>query len=325
MTLRAAQPVVLDGGLATELEAAGHRLDTALWSAALLRSNPAAIVSAHRAYLDAGAEVVTSASYQASREGYAQFGIDGPEADRLIVSSVAHAREACDAHGAAHPDRPARRVAASIGPWGAIRHDGSEYTGAYAVTAEVLRRFHAPRLALLDAAGADLLAVETIPSRPEAEVLAGLLDGCRTPAWVSFSCRDARAISDGSDLAEVARQFVGHRTVFALGINCTAPRHLPTLIRTLRENAPGLSVVVYPNSGELYDAAANSWSGTADTGAFVTAAEGWFAAGADYIGGCCRIGPAHIASLRARWPERGEAGFSSPPRCPGARRGPHTK
>ena len=263
-----------------------------------------AIVAAHRAYLDAGADVVTSASYQASREGYAQCGIDGPEADRLIASSVALAREACAAHGAAHADRPARRVAASVGPWGAIRHDGSEYTGAYGVTAAALRRFHAPRLALLDEAGADFLAVETIPSRAEAEVLAGLLDGCRTPAWVSFSCRDARAISDGSALADVARLFVGHRTVFALGINCTAPRYLPPLIRTLRDSAPDLSVVVYPNSGEVYDAAGNRWSGTADTGAFVAAAEGWFKAGADYIGGCCRIGPAHIASLRARWPER---------------------
>jgi homocysteine S-methyltransferase len=303
MTSRATQPVLLDGGLATELEAAGQRLDTALWSAALLESNPVAIVAAHRAYLEAGAEIVTSASYQASREGYARFGIGSPDADRLIASSVILAREACAAWAAARPGAPARRVAASVGPWGAILHDGSEYTGAYGVRPAALRRFHAPRLAVLDAAGADLLAVETIPSHAEAEVLAGLLDDCRTPAWVSFSCRDEQSISDGSELADVARLFSGHRTVFALGINCTAPHFVPPLIRILRDVAPDLAVVVYPNSGEVYDAAGNAWSGSTETDGFVAAAEGWFAAGATYIGGCCRIGPTHIAKLRARWPE----------------------
>jgi homocysteine S-methyltransferase len=299
------RPVILDGGLATQIEAAGHALDTDLWSADLLHSNPRAIVQAHRAYLDAGAEVITSASYQASREGFARHDIAARDADALIESAVRLARSACAEYAADTPGARPRRVAASVGPYGAILHDGSEYTGNYDIGVSALRRFHAERLALLDTAGADLLAVETIPSRGEAEVLADLLATCRTPAWVSFSCRDEQSISDGTSLAVVARLFDDHPTVFALGINCTAPRHLPALIGSLRESAAGKSLVVYPNSGEVYDAATNTWSGTADTAAFARAAVGWHAAGANYIGGCCRIGPAHIARLRAQWPEAG--------------------
>jgi homocysteine S-methyltransferase len=303
MTSKPGRPVLLDGGLATQLEAAGEVLDTVLWSAALLPARPAAIIAAHRAYLDAGAEVVTTASYQASRAGFHLLGLDGPAADRLITQSVALAREACDAWAAANPGRPARRVAASVGPYGAVLHDGSEYTGDYGVSQAVLRDFHAGRLALLDAAGADLLAVETIPSLAEAEVLARLLEATGTPAWVSFSCQDERRISDGSAIGEVAALFATHPQVFALGINCTAPRFATGLIGELRAAAPGKDVVVYPNSGEVYDAATNSWSGIADVELFARTAGDWFAAGAGWIGGCCRIGPAHIATLRERWPE----------------------
>lgn len=303
MTPAPERPVVLDGGLATQLEAAGHALDTALWSAALLHSDPRAIVEAHRAYLDAGAEIVTAASYQASRAGFAQLGIDAAGADRLIESSVTLAREACEHYAAAHPSRPARRVAASVGPYGAVLHDGSEYRGEYGVDRSALRRFHAPRLDVLDGAGADLLAVETIPSLDEARVLADLLETRRTPAWVSFSCRDEHSISDGTPVEAAAALFAGHPVVFALGVNCTAPRYLTSVIGAVRAAVPDKAIVAYPNSGEVYDASRNAWSGTADTGAFSAAAAGWFAAGATYIGGCCRIGPAHIASLRARWPE----------------------
>ena len=303
MATTSGRPVLLDGGLATQLEAAGQVLDPLLWSAALLQTAPAAIVAAHRAYLDAGAEIVTSASYQASRAGFGQRGLSATESDRLITGSVTLAREARDAFGAAHPGLAPRRVAASVGPYGAVLHDGSEYTGNYGVGRDVLYRFHEPRLALLDAAGADFLAVETLPSLDEARVLADLLGRCRTPAWVSFSCRDGSSLADGTPIAAAAALFAGHPAVFAVGINCTAPRFATELLDAIGAAVPDKAPLVYPNSGEVYDAASSRWSGTADTASFARAAGQWFAAGARYIGGCCRIGPAHIAELRARWPE----------------------
>jgi len=298
--LASGDPVVLDGGLATQLEARGHDISTALWSAELLRSNPEAIVDVHRAYLEAGAEVVISASYQASRAGFEELGASAREADRLIASSVALARRARREFAADHPDAGPRLVAASVGPYGAVLHDGSEYTGDYGVSKEALERFHAPRLGVLDRAGADLLACETIPCRDEADVLAELLEGVQTPAWVAFSCRDGTTINDGTPIAEVAAAFAEHPAVLALGVNCTPPRFATSLIGELRRAAPGKSVVVYPNSGERYDAATGTWSGTSSADEFATYAAEWARAGATLIGGCCRVGPAHVRSMAER-------------------------
>jgi homocysteine S-methyltransferase len=292
--------VIVDGGLATQLEAMGYDISGALWSAAMLASDPGAIVAAHRAYLDAGADVIISASYQASRAGFMSYGCSADEADRLIQSSVDLALTARDQFMADNPGSPMPVVAASVGPWGATQQDGSEYTGIYDIAESDLRRFHEQRLALLDTAGADLLAVETIPNAVEAGVLCALLRDVATPAWVSFACRDERHLSDGTPLSSVAASYADHDRVLALGVNCTAPQFVTALIGQIRDAAPEKSIVVYPNSGETYHAEDNSWSGRAcDFDAEFDVA-GWYAAGARFIGGCCRTSPAHIAAIRTR-------------------------
>jgi len=292
--------LLLDGGLATQLEAQGRDIGSRLWSAALLREDPQAIVAAHLAFLEAGAQCITSASYQASREGFAELGLTAREADRLLARSVELACEARDSFLAAHPDcAMTPLVAASVGPYGAVRHDGSEYRGGYGVPAEFLHAFHARRLDVLDAADADVLACETIPDREEARVLGELLTLARTPAWVSFSCRDPRCINDGTPLREVATLFAEHPRVLALGINCTAPGLLLPLIGELRAAAPAKAIVVYPNSGELYEVADNSWRGGAEAMDWGRAALEWQAAGARLIGGCCRVGPRETAAMHA--------------------------
>ncbi|HNP36286.1 MAG TPA: homocysteine S-methyltransferase [Woeseiaceae bacterium] len=290
-------PVILDGGLATLLEARGHTLDSILWSAELLRSNPAALCDAHLEYLVAGAEIISTASYQASRAGFHQLGVAAVQADRLIASSVQIARDACDRHAKEHPALPPRKVAASIGPYGAVLHDGSEYTGDYGVPAAILKMFHKPRLKLLDSAGADMLAVETIPSIDEAEVLAELLADCQTPAWVSFSCRDGQHISDGTEIEKAAAIFHALPVVFALGVNCTAPQHVESLVAKLATAVPEKQIVAYPNSGESYSADDNRWGGGGALSDFTTAAARWVSAGATHVGGCCRVGPAEIRAL----------------------------
>jgi len=256
--------MILDGGLATQLEAQGCDLGNALWSASLLQSNPEAVVTATRAYLDVGAECVATASYQASREGFATRGMSAIEADELMLLSVELAKRARTEFLKDNPGLGfAPLVAASIGPYGAMLHDGSEYSGDYGVTAETLRSFHASRLALFDSCGADVLALETIPSKLEAEVLADLLVECSTPAWISFSCRDGAHVVDGTPLEEVAAMFVA-----------------------------------YPNSGETYHVEDNSWSGTVTPGDCAEAARAWVDAGAKIVGGCCRMGPEHIRAIR---------------------------
>lgn len=296
--LERAQPLILDGGLATQLEAQGCDIGNALWSASLLIEDPEAIVDASRAFLDAGAECIATASYQASRRGFAERDIPADDADALMLRSVELAMRARDEFVAAQAPDFEPLVAASIGPYGAVLHDGSEYRGAYGISADELHEFHKARLRLFDASGADVLALETIPSLPEAEALADLLSGCRTPAWVSFSCKDDRHISDGSPVESAVALFRSHPVVAATGINCTPPQFATALIRRIREAVPDKAVVAYPNSGETYDAETGSWSGTVTPLDYATAAREWQAAGARIIGGCCRTGPSHIAALR---------------------------
>ena len=291
--LRQPQARILDGGLATQLELAGESLHQTLWSAALLHQRPAAIRAAHERYLEAGAELLITASYQASRAGFAALGLGAEEADALLQRSVRLAREATRA---AHV--PDALVAASVGPWGAVQHDGSEYTGRYAIASDELAAFHAQRLTVLAAARPDLLACETIPNRQEAQVLAELLHDHELPAFVSFCCRDSAHLSDGTPLAEVVLLFQGHARVRALGINCTAPQHVAALLHIMRDTVPDMPLLVYPNSGERYDAAANRWCGTATAAEVAAAANDWQQAGARAIGGCCRVGPEHIRALK---------------------------
>ena len=289
--LKRNQPLLLDGGLATQLEAQGCEIGNALWSASLISSDPEAIVAAHRAYLDVGAECIATASYQASREGYASQGLSQDEADALMLHSVALAKRARDEaeSGAA--------IAASLGPYGAMLHDGSEYSGDYGVSSNTIREFHEARLELFDHSTVDVLALETIPSRQEAEVLCQLLSYCETPSWVSFSCRDERHICDGTPIKTVALLFDGHPSVVAVGINCTPPQFAPSLIGELKGVLLDKHLLAYPNSGEIYNADDNSWSGTVTPGDCATAASEWIAAGAKIVGGCCRMGPLHIRAI----------------------------
>ena len=196
-----------------------------------------------------------------------------------------------------HPGAPRPLVAISIGPYGAILHDGSEYTGSYAIADADLRAFHAQRLQLLDTTDADLFICETVPSGREAGILADLLDQVSKPAWVSFSCRDAGHLADGTPVATAAGHYRDHRNVLALGVNCVPPEIVLPLIAELKLAAPGKAIVVYPNSGEIYRSEDNSWHGTSTPLQCEQAAAEWIAAGANLVGGCCRIGPEQIATM----------------------------
>jgi homocysteine S-methyltransferase len=301
--------VILDGGLATELERRGMDLEDDLWSARVLVEVPNAIRRLHLDFLRAGADCIVTSSYQATFEGLAKRGLSDEAAAgilRLSVELAIEAREEFWADSANRPGRERPLVAASIGPYGAFLADGSEYTGDYGLSADELADFHRRRLELLVSSDADLLACETIPSRIEAKALVRLIEGlAEARAWMSFSCRDAVRLSDGTELAAIAAEVAASPQILAVGINCTAPRYIAGLIEKVR-NATDKPIVVYPNSGEGYDARAKRWLEVVD-GPLDLAAEGpgWYRLGARIIGGCCRTGPEDIRRLRAA--------LSSPP------------
>lgn len=282
--------VLLDGGLATELEAQGHDLSSSLWSARLLTDDPDAIVAAHAAFFAAGAEVATTASYQASFDGMAAAGVDRAGTERLLRQSVALAERARDDAGGS-----GRYVAASVGPYGAARADGSEYRGDYGLSVTELRTWHRPRLEVLADTGADILACETVPCLAEVEALVAELSRLGRPAWLSITAAGGRTRA-GEPVAEAFALARSVDEVVAVGVNCTDPAEVDALVE-IAAAASGLPVVAYPNRGETWDAERRRWSGPA---AFpVDAVADWVAAGARLVGGCCRVTPRDIAAVGA--------------------------
>lgn len=294
--------VVLDGGLATELERRGHDLRDPLWSARILVERPDAIRGVHLDYFQAGADIAVTASYQASFEGLAARGLGASAAEAVLTRSVTLAREARDQFWSEcnDPRRRAPLVAASIGPYGAVMGDGSEYTGGYQVSDRQLRAFHAARLDVLVAAGPDLLACETIPSRREAEVLADLLEQRGDlPAWISFSGQDATSIADGTPFADLVRSLGQAGPVVAIGLNCTAPHLIAPLLQS-GGDAGEKPLVVYPNGGSIWNARTKTWSGEESVESIPGLVDRWYDLGARVIGGCCRTTPDTIRRIRER-------------------------
>lgn len=298
-------PVLLDGGLATHLEARGHDLGGDLWSARLLAEDPAAVRDAHADYLLAGAQVLVTASYQASVGGFARIGVDRAGSLALLERSVQVAREAVDRTG-----RPAW-VAGSVGPYGAVLAGGQEYTGEYLepgwdgrrpMTVPALREFHRARMQALADAGADVLALETVPALAEAEALLLAAGDVGIGVWLALTtvlgADGTVRTRRGEPAAEAFAMARGVPEVLAVGVNCCDPLGVGAAVTVAA--ASGLPVVAYPNSGEAWDGAVRRWTGRPDLD--LMAVQGWLEAGARLVGGCCRVGPEQVAALAGLLP-----------------------
>ena len=296
--------VVLDGALATELEQKGADLNDPLWSARCLIESPELILKVHQDYLVAGADIISSATYQASESGFKERGMSSAEARALLKSGVELAVGAREdfwleqSWQGTQSQRLKPLVAASMGPFGACLHDGSEYHGNYAASWREVSVFHRERMLWLAEAGADVLAFETIPSRAEAEILLELLethvkDLHGQQAWIGFSCKDEVHVSHGEALADCLDLLKHSNHLAAAGINCTAPDLVSPLLHTLTQT--DIPLMVYPNSGETWVSQDHCWVGKAD-GRFEIAE--WYGAGVRLLGGCCRTRPDDITAIR---------------------------
>ncbi len=292
------QLMILDGGLATELESRGCDVSGPLWSAQVLQAAPGRIEQLHYDYFAAGARCAISSSYQASYEGLAAIGLGADETTALLRRSVELAQSARARYRRDHPaDHRHLHVAASVGPYGAISHDGAEYRGDYGLSVDQLIAFHARRFGVLASSGAEFLACETIPLLDEARALVTLLAQYpQVPAWMSFSSPDGAHTSHGELLADCAKLLDRVPNVVAIGVNCVKPGVVGEAIRALRAGT-SKPIVVYPNSGEQWDGRMHRWRGSSDHHSLAALAPQWVSAGARLVGGCCRTGPGDIAAL----------------------------
>ncbi len=296
---------ILDGGLATELESLGHDLNHLLWSGKILKDYPESILKVHESYLKAGADCITTASYQLSFRGGSAAGLKREEVLLLLHDSIKIAQNArfryMESEEFIKSLRPLPVIAGSIGPYGAFLADGSEYSGIYDISESDLLGFHKERFHIFNSSEVDLLLCETIPSIQEARILNYLISTKESkPACVSFSCRDGFNISDGTPIQVCADIFRENPNVIAIGVNCTFPRHVTSLINEIRKSNTQIPIMVYPNSGENYDPVLKGWSGESEIDEFVDMAVNWFETGAAILGGCCRTSPAHISAIRSK-------------------------
>ena len=279
--------VIIDGGMSTQLESMGYDISGNLWTARALLESPTAIVEAHRAFANAGADVLITASYQVSRQGFIEAGLTAQQADEALVRSVELARQASST----------AKVAASVGPYGAILHDGSEYRGNYGLTREQLADFHRERIAILAGAQPDFLAIETIPDVLEVQALADALEGNEIPAWITFSAMDGAHTCAGQPIEEAVRAAESIDGITRMGINCTDPAYVPELIDRIRATT-SLPVIVYPNAGGTWDSVTGLWNGVTIDDIARNAVE-WVEHGATWIGGCCGTDAKAIAAIRS--------------------------
>lgn len=294
--------MILDGAFSTELERRGCDLNDPLWSAKVLMENPEAIGEVHTDYFEAGADCVITASYQASYEGFMLRGLSEQQAHDLIQLSITLATTARDgfwADSSRHDTRPKPLVAASVGPYGAYLADGSEYRGDYALSEAELTAFHRKRLQTLIDAQPDILACETIPCLMEAKVLVKLLkENPQNYCWLSFSARDGLHINSGEKIQECAQWLDNYEQVAAVGINCTAPEYVTSLIAEIRKGTDK-PIIIYPNSGENYNPQSKIWDGSVQPLSYGERARNWYDQGARIIGGCCRTTPEDIRAIAA--------------------------
>jgi homocysteine S-methyltransferase len=284
---------VLDGAMGSELEERGYRLSDLLWSATALIEEPDAIASVHRDYVAAGADVLISASYQASRWGFEKEGRSGDDADQQMLESIALAR------AAAATGHHNVLVAASVGPYGAVLGGGQEYVGNYGLTKKQLIDFHRERLVVLASGQPDAFACETIPDLLEVEaLLEALADFSHIPAWISMSCRDGDSTCAGQPYRELGDVTAGNAQIAAIGVNCTKPEFVSSLLEKVSGWGP---LVVYPNAGRVWDGVHKVWLGDGDMVLPASAVDEWVDLGARLVGGCCGLGPAAISAISAQF------------------------
>jgi homocysteine S-methyltransferase len=276
----------LDGGLSTALELNGNKLSTSLWTGELIRTAPNEITKAHLDFINAGAQIIITSSYQLSYIGCENRGWSTSQTDEALYKSTQLAIDAVS------QSKKAVKVAASVGPYGAALADGSEYRGNYGVGKSALRDFHARRIEVLIASNPDYLALETMPDTQEVEVLLDLLSDCPIPYWISYSCKEGNQTNAGQSFASAVDLA---QSAMAVGVNCTAPELITGLLSSASSAVP---YVVYPNSGRTWDAVEKVWIGTTQVGFADSLVKEWMDQGAEIIGGCCGIGPKEITSLR---------------------------
>ena len=278
-------PLLLSGGLGTELLRRGHATPLPLWSTAVLLEQPDAIRRLHADYVRAGAGLVTANTFRTARASVAPHGLTARALTRQAVELArAGARDAV-------PEGSVL-VAGSLGPVADC------YRPDLVPDEPTLRAEHGLHVGSLVAARADLVLVETMNTIREAVAALGAARAGLLPAMISFVVDAEAQLLSGESLAD-AIGAVEPYAPLAILVNCCAPSHATAALDTLAARTTGPFGAYGNGAGQPDDEQGWRFEGGHADGAYITEARRWLAQGASVIGGCCGTGPETIQALRA--------------------------
>mmetsp|Transcript_24452 Transcript_24452/g.35947 ORF Transcript_24452/g.35947 Transcript_24452/m.35947 type:complete len:313 (-) Transcript_24452:162-1100(-) len=294
--------LLLDGGLSTTLEYYGHTLDKTLWSANTVATSPLSIVDVHEKFIEAGCDIITTASYQMSFEGFLSKGYSRIATEQLMLKSTSCALTARENK----KDIRDVLIASSVGCYGAHLADGSEYSGQYGLSTDQLAAWHQGKFDILANSGCDIMACETVPCVTECKALCRVISSYesshRRPelgGWITCSCSSGDTLNSGENFEDAIRAITDPSyerespalAHWGVGVNCTSPGFIDSLLDIIRDsgNTTGRPIVVYPNKGESWDAVAREWVSSSGYGdaEFAEMVKDWRTQGANVIGVYC--------------------------------------
>jgi homocysteine S-methyltransferase len=282
---------LLDGSLSYPLEKQGYNLNKKLWTGDALINDPNVIKKVHKDYLIAGVDFISTSTYQISYNVLEAMDYSLNEIKDVFKRSVNLVEQAIQETNI----KREIKIVGSYGPYGASLSNGSEYTGKYDTSDNIIMDYHIKNMNIIKELDIDIILYETIPCLREIEILSKLVEEYKKEVWVSFTCNKDLEFRDGSSIIKACKILSSIEVISTIGINCFSPLLAEKAIKKLKDNS-NKKILIYPNSGEIYNNKDKDWYGEKYFDRSMI--KKWLALSPDIIGGCCRVGFEDIKNMR---------------------------
>ncbi len=282
---------LLDGSMSFPMEQLGYNLKNKLWTGMALINDPNIIKDIHKGYIKAGADYISTSTYQISFGRLKNMGYQSVEIKKIFQKSVDLVKEAI----LESKSKREIKIVGSFGPYASFDPKASEYVGEYISTDDEIMNFHHNNIRIIEETDLDIILYETIPCLREFKILSEILSNTKKEIWISVTCNENIEFRDGSSFKEACEIISGIEKITTLGINCFSPLLVNKAIRKLKKYS-NKKALIYPNSGEVYNQEDKFWSGKNEFNDVMI--KNWLSLSPDIIGGCCRVGYDNIKKMR---------------------------
>ena len=282
---------LLDGSMSFPLEQLGYNLKNKLWTGMALISDPDIIKNIHKDYINAGADYISTSTYQVSYDRLQNMGYQSSDIKKVFQKSIDLVKEAIKESRS----KKEIKIVGSFGPFASYDPNASEYVGKYNSTDDEIKNFHLNNINIIEETDLDIILYETIPCLREIEILSKVLSQTNKEIWISITCNENIEFRDGSSFKEACKIISQIEQITTMGINCFSPLLVEKALKELKKYS-NKKTLVYPNSGEKYNPKDKYWSGKNEFNNLMI--KNWLSLSPDIIGGCCRVGYNNIKKMR---------------------------